>query len=340
MRGVRHTLVQLQAALIVSAHPYHRRGKGGQYDRHFCHPEWIPTNYDPSRTVNIRIYKHAFANSIPVPSNREELAAAKQPDYIHWAAQHHNSTSSSSSLHRRFALGDTFVLTGTDGADMPTPATFNLHSGLNLTLGEINGLGGDFFATNGLISDGANLTDRVARFETAHALLATDEIRQSTEALALLAIAATERAAFTAAVAAGTDPSAAYNELGDASLDYELATIGRPGDQPGYAGIGVINWDHYGEDARLAYNAALFAALTVAAGGDLLAGYAMNAFADRFLEDGFSAGHMRTPRRLLHDSIEAADFCAQFMHGDDNTIGLNVTSPNGDSWTAYGELSK
>lgn len=106
---------------------------------------------------------------------------------------------------------------------------------------------------------------------------------------------------------------------------------------PGYAGISLINWDHFGAAARLAYDAGHFAALAAAAGGDLLGAYAMNAFADHYLEDSFSAGHMRVPRKLLHDDLAVSDLCAQFMHGEDNAIGLSVVNPKGENWTAYGD---
>lgn len=295
-----------------------------------------------------QIHQHAFVNAIPVPKSAEELAAAQLPDYIHWVALHNPNSVLNSTIQRRFetaehrSLGDALVLTGADGAALPVPATLLLPNGLNLTYGDINGLGGDFYATYDPISDGTDLADRVERFARAYATLATDTSRQPAEAEKLLAIAETEREAFAAAVAAGTDPSAAYADLPDTSVDYELATVTRPSDMPGYAGISLINWDHFGADARLSYNAGHFAALTAAAGGDLLTGYAMNAFADHFLEDSFAAGHIRTPRRLLHDSVSISDFCAQYMHNEDNAIGLNVTNPNGASWTAYGDnyLSK
>ncbi len=65
----------------------------------------------------------------------------------------------------------------------------------------------------------------------------------------------------------------------------------------------------------------------------------MNAFADHFLEDSFAAGHMRTPRRYLHDTEIGgpADLCSKYMHDEDNAIGLAVSNPNGASWTAHGD---
>jgi hypothetical protein len=46
----------------------------------------------------------------------------------------------------------------------------------------------------------------------------------------------------------------------------------------------------------------------------LMFAYAMNAFADHFLEDSFSAGHMRTPRRYCHTGGISGDRCAKVCH--------------------------
>lgn len=64
----------------------------------------------------------------------------------------------------------------------------------------------------------------------------------------------------------------------------------------------------------------------------------MNASADHLLEDSFSAGHLRTPRRLLHSSTDrTADICAKFMYDEDNAIGISVKNPNGQTWIACGD---
>ena len=107
----------------------------------------------------------------------------------------------------------------------------------------------------------------------------------------------------------------AYNKLPDVSSKLEALTFGRSG-IPGYLGLAQINWDHFGKDARTAYNAGHATALQIAADGDLEGAYALNAFADHFLQDCFSAGHLRTPRRFLHRSLDiAADVCAKvYLH--------------------------
>ena len=69
---------------------------------------------------------------------------------------------------------------------------------------------------------------------------------------------------------------------------------------PAYLRLAQLNLDHFGEDAHTAYSAGHYTAMSEAANGNLEVAYAMNAFADHYLGDCFAAGHMRTPRRLLH----------------------------------------
>ncbi len=232
------------------------------------------------------------------------------------------------------------MLEGPDGNDLPPLYNFTFPNGLQLTYGRINCLAGDFYGTYNPISDGTNLTDQISRFQAAYALLALDTDRQPQEAYDILAAAEPEFQAFADAVANGSNPSAAYAALPDATADYEEITITRPLDEPGYLGLAAINFDHFGADARTAYNAGHYAALQVAASGDLLTAYSMNAFADHFLEDSFAAGHIRTPRRYLHDTGDVggpADLCAKEMHDEDNAIGLTVSNLNGATWVSHGD---
>ena len=75
----------------------------------------------------------------------------------------------------------------------------------------------------------------------------------------------------------------------------------------GYVGLALINFDHFGADARIAYNAGHVEALEHAASGKsaqhLETAYAISAFADHFLQDSFTSGHIRTPRQKLHGTI-------------------------------------
>ncbi|KAH7905261.1 fungal fucose-specific lectin-domain-containing protein [Hygrophoropsis aurantiaca] len=221
-------------------------------------------------------------------------------------------------------IGDSTKLTLADGQQVAASAhKFALPNGLNLTYGQINGLAGDFYGTKNPISDGTDDQDRSVRFVAAYNSLAVDTTRQPKEATDILAVLQAGLNAVNNALANHQDPSIAYSKLPDVSIKLEYITFGRK-DIPGYLGLARINWDHFGIDARTAYNAGHATAILKAVNGDLEGAYAMNAFADHFLEDSFSAGHLRTPRRLLHTPHNlASDVCAKFMHDEDGAIGLN-----------------
>lgn len=217
-------------------------------------------------------------------------------------------------------LGDAITLSLADGStSLAEKVPFTLPNGLSITYGQINGLAGDFYGTSNPISDGKTQQDQNDRFLAAWQTLATDTTRQPAEAQALLKILASEVAAIDAAIQAGQDPSAAYAQLPDATAQFEQITFSRPSGEPGYLGLAAINWDHFGADARVAYNAGHLVALQQAAKGktpdNLLRAYTMSAFADHFLEDSFAAGHARTPRRQLHSTAGDADLCAKVCEG-------------------------
>ncbi|KAI1077784.1 hypothetical protein F5B20DRAFT_592508 [Whalleya microplaca] len=241
-------------------------------------------------------------------------------------------------------LGDNIELQWIDGkGHLASEVPLKLPNELSLTYGQINGLAGDFYGTTKPISDGATLIEQMQRFTQAWHSLAGDTSRQPCEAHMILEILLQEVNAVNKALEEGKDPSKAYATLQDQTITFQELTWTRAQDYPSYLGLSLINWDHFGEDARSAYNAGHLAALTQAAKGtpdDLRLGYAMNAFADHFLEDSFSAGHVRTPRKLLHDySFKSPfpDLCAKYMHDEDNAIGLSVRDPSGSSWTMYGD---
>lgn len=184
-------------------------------------------------------------------------------------------------------------------------------SQLKLTYGQVNGLAGDFYGTDDPISDGENEQERADRFQRAYNTLANGGSRLPKEAMDILAILQGEVDVVNRALLNHQDPSIAYSQLPDATVSLEWITLGRT-DIPTYLGLARIDWDHFGDDAHIAYNAGHATAIQKAIDGDLEGAYAMNAFADHFLEDLFAAGHLRTPRRLLHSSIDiTADLCTK-----------------------------
>ena len=213
-------------------------------------------------------------------------------------------------------LGDGITLQLADGQSaLAANRPVKLPNGLLLTYGQINGLAGDFYGTTKPISDGATPEDQHSHFSAAWATLGVDTARQPGEATSILQLLLNEVVLVNQAFADHKDPSQVYATLPDQSFNFTALTIGRPSDQPSYPGLALINWDHFGTDARTAYDAghtvALHTATEASDEDTLLLAYAMNAFADHFLEDSFSAGHTRTPRRQLHSKLTDADNCAK-----------------------------
>ncbi|KAI5827931.1 fucose-specific lectin [Schizophyllum commune Tattone D] len=236
-------------------------------------------------------------------------------------------------------IGDAIMLTLANGSRVPARNhRFTLRNGLSVTYGQINGLAGDFYGTTNPISDGRTPQDQSTRFLAAYNKLAEPSSRQPQEARDILAVLQTEVDAVNEALQHHSDPSIAYAKLPGVNTKLETLTIGRPSDFPSYLGLARINWDHFGQDARSTYNAGHLLALQTAVNGDLSRAYTINAFADHFLEDSFSAGHLRTPRRGLHGTVDLfADMCAKAMHDEDCAIGLSVRNPAGQSWTCFGD---
>lgn len=76
-----------------------------------------------------------------------------------------------------------------------------------------------------------------------------------------------------------------------------------------------LNDDHFQDRALYAFFTWHRQAVAMAADGKLWFGLLVNAFGDHFLEDQFAPGHVRTPRRELHDAAALA------MHDYYNRVG-------------------
>jgi len=253
------------------------------------------------------------------------------------------------------AIGDSTLLRFVKGAPAIPAWQVELHlpNGLALTYGQVIALGGDFYGIpDQPICDGATPADRVQRFNAAFNSMAVlpaskDEARQ------ILAVMQKEIAAANQAIKDGRQPHEAYDALGDTlseewnritgggSFVSALFPLGR------YLKLAANNADHFGEWALLAYQAGHTAALQQAVVAhknadekQLELAYAMNAFADHFLTDLFSAGHVRAPRKQLAAVVTPSDLgslITRFMHDEDSKFGLNVNNAQGDKWHAYGD---
>lgn len=234
---------------------------------------------------------------------------------------------------------------------MPGEATDPKHRRRFFRYGQVLALGGDFYGVpeRPISTD----DDPQSAFNAAYV---TFQHEVAGEIDKILAIMQREIDAVAAAIRAGKPPSSAYEALGDElSYAWNQATGGGYGILPQgrYLKLAAMNWDHFGFYARKAYVAghtvamqrAVFArnpALTAEQRAlNLEMAYSMNAFADHFLTDIFSAGHTRTPRRELYTTSiwakEITGLLARCMHDEDSKYGLKVHNALGQSWTAYGD---
>lgn len=238
-------------------------------------------------------------------------------------------------------------------------------NGLAPTYGQIIALAGDFYADpTKPISNQVGLAAQQSQVTANFNSLATGQASK-TEVPKLLDVMQKEISASQLAELRGLQPSAPYAIKGSHwDLQYNGITGGSYTDDtdPGrYELIAATNWDHFGADAITSYTAAHAAALdlAVAPGTDnaqLDQAYALNAFADHYLTDLFSSGHLRTPRRQLYErqygptgpvvdpkasawtpDSAVSGLLAKFMHDEDSLNGLWVRNSKGDSWLCYGD---
>ena len=253
------------------------------------------------------------------------------------------------------AIGDETLLRFVQGEPSIPGAQVKLHlpNGLALTYGQIIALGGDFYGIPGQpISDGASPAERVQRFTAAFNSLATLPASRD-EAGKILAVMQKEINAVKQAINEGKQAHEAYDALADTlseewnritgggSVVSAMVPLGR------YLKLAADNADHFGEWALSAYLAGHTGALQQAvvahqSGSDqqLERAYAMNSFADHFLTDLFSAGHLRVPRKQLAGVVtpgELGSLISRFMHDEDSKFGLKVRNALGDEWHAYGD---
>lgn len=230
---------------------------------------------------------------------------------------------------------------------------FHLQNGLTLTYGQIIALAGDFYGDPAKpVCKAGDQSQREAQFlKNFESLASRPEACAETERI--LEILKKEFQEIAKAIRDGKQPSAAYRRLGDElSKEWDKATSGR------YLKLATTNFDHFGQDAILCYTAghtlAQRHAMQAQNDTDLAKAYAINAFADHFLTDLFSAGHLRTPRRKMYEDEERvpggipwgdhyftykdlASLLARAMHDEDCQYGLWVTNQRGDRWVVFGD---
>ncbi|AXJ03250.1 phospholipase [Pseudomonas fluorescens] len=253
------------------------------------------------------------------------------------------------------AIGDHTRLRFVENAEPVLAQNVPLHlpNGLALTYGQVLALGGDFYGVvERPINEGSTPADRLQRFTAAFDTLAALPASKA-EAIQILSIMQKEIDAVKQAIKEGKQPHEAYDALGDTlseewnkitgggSFVSALFPLGR------YLKLAANNADHFGEWARLAYIAGHTAALQTAAAAhasqdelQLERAYAMNAFADHYLTDLFSSGHLRVPRKAMAAAVTPSDLgslITRFMHDEDSKFGLKVRNGHGEQWRAFGD---
>lgn len=232
-----------------------------------------------------------------------------------------------------------------------------------LRYGQIIALAGDFYGVLGHQISMAKPPDQSAAFRAAWDSLAHGDPGELHEILEILReeVAAIDQVLAADAEGGGrkTEPSQVYAALGDSlSHRWNGATGGSYRDwlpAGRYLRLAAENFDHFGRMAWAAYEAGHRVAREQAAearkrSGDEAAAmldtaYAMNAFADHFLTDLFSAGHLRVPRKELYDALSGiGDLGLAFsgplvrgMHNEDGWNGLTVRNGAGVEWVAFGD---
>ena len=248
-------------------------------------------------------------------------------------------------------LGDHVSLPG-----VPTGTKFGIgrKADILVTYGQILALAGDFFGVpSAPISQGPEI-DAGGRFSNAYMQLF---LTGNQEISTILGMIQEEIDALNKAIRSGGKPSDAYKQFGiDRELKFNSVTNGR------YLDLAATNFDHFGDGAVAAYKAGHAYALAVAEnagkGYTIMPGgrqftledaYIANAFADHFLSDLFSAGHLRTDRVKLHNwsivgipfsFLKCGDYLAMYVHDEDSHYGLNVENERagrGDQWRCYGD---
>lgn len=286
------------------------------------------------------------------PADKQDLDTLfSQLGRERFASPGHELTAANLSL----TLGDGSTAKGTD-------PLFSV-DGAPLSYGDVLTFAGDFFGGTSLSSIMQPIA--TAGSTTAQQKAFNDKLASLQQATAstitLLQSAVAEQTALVQAGKASFGSSGSWQayelpydgdgiagllaDIGGMSMAEAFEYLIFPNAQPSYWLLAAYNTDHFGEYAQTAYTVGHGLAITQAiqAQGDpagLLLAYMMNAFADHFLTDLFSTGHLRPPRvELVQDfGIVDGGFFTKAMHDEDSLLGLTVVSKDGSAtWTGYGD---
>lgn len=271
------------------------------------------------------------------------IALANAPEYPSFAVAEH------------LTLGNEILLTF--DKNVPGQKNISLHmpNGADITYGEAI-IFGDLYGIVGKpISRGETEAERKNRFINTFNTFATKNDAVS-EMTSLTDIVKCELDLINERIKNGESPEAIYKNISnEGGRQLNCATGGGCGTNtwwlyPGrYLTLAKENFDHFGDNALLTYQAghqaALEQALIAHQTNDRLQlelAYAMNAFASHFLSDRFSAGHIRIPRNELGANVTpevVGSLLANYMHNEESAYGLRVHNQRNDHWVSYGDWS-
>ncbi|BFZ59363.1 hypothetical protein YB2330_000371 [Saitoella coloradoensis] len=228
----------------------------------------------------------------------------------------------------------------------PTPGTnisgsdleYECEDGTKLSYGEIIALAGDFYADpSNPIVESPNPHAWRKQFTSNVESLLQDTPNYLSSITSTLR---SQQQTIRDGIERGVDPATtAISNDAKWTTQYTLATRGM------YLRLAWSNYDHFGRDAIHAYETGHALALAIAASAGnsvarLRLAYAYEAFAAHFLTDLFSAGHLRTPRRLLSGGLWT-NLLSKDMHDEEDRDGLRVVNGHGgeggEAWMVYGD---
>lgn len=266
--------------------------------------------------------------------------------------------------HQR--LGDSIPLNWAPlSAPNPNPNKLSLQNGLVLSYGEILYLAGDLAGDEHISIAHCTLdqpsTCFIQQFEALGAQKGA-HCQSPTQYLPRIIKYVQELSEQAKKAEAEGISLAAFHELHASEINQKMNRLSCGGSRLSalwpfgrYLRLAAKNFDHFSPEAKTAYHTGHNVALESAAkahaaltSGDLQTArqqltlaYAQNAFAAHFLTDGFSAGHMRTPRYAIHERFSIPDILklllANLMHDEDSIMGLWVSMPDGTQFKAYGD---
>lgn len=229
---------------------------------------------------------------------------------------------------------------------------FTTHNGLKLSYGNILSLGDFYERPFEPISAAKTVEEQKQRFLNAFHYLAEDP-KSVTEAPKIIEIMENEWKLIQDGINKGEKPEDVYKRIGsDNNRQFNCVTGGGCGStwwmMPGrYLILASDDVDHFSNNAVTTYKIGHDIALEKAIAAKnqhnpalLEEAYAINAFANHFLSDRYSSGHMRTPRKELADKVTPSvigSLLVKYMHNEEDIYGLNVHNKQGVRWRAFGD---